>query len=201
MSNSFLGYNKIFSLFKQGTIARSFVASAGNKKPANKRVKGELIPGLNISTLLAKPARPLSAYNLFVREKFDLVKNNDPSRPAGQILSSLAAEWKTLDSNEKAKFLTEAKNQRTTTGPAYKEYRNILSQKVKISTVVKSIQEAGIVKRPKRTSGFNLYVKENFESLSGPLPSRMQTLSNRWKQLPESQKQQFNQRASELPAK
>ena len=220
MSLSLLRIGKLASIMKFDVAARTLVAATSSSKrvtsppKAPKSPKQAKAPKLkpepeqlavinekDLLTLLSKPViRPPSGFNLYVKEQYDDLRRNSPQLSPSQVMKSLSEKWSTMDPNNKGSYLDAAKAQRSQDGPAYSEYRNILSQKVKVSAMLKSIRKAGLTKRiPRGCSGFNLFCRENYPSASGDsLASKMKFLASQWSRTPESLKLEYNDRASKL---
>ena len=175
------------------------VASAGSNKPAaprTPRVKGEVLPGVKIVDLLNKPTRPPSAFNLFMKERLSILKKQ--GEDLRQPFKKLGSEWKNLDPNEKAKFVQAAKSQPKIQD--YVQFRDLMSKKVTLNSVLRSIRESGIVKRPRPANAWSVFLKENWHSVpSGATnKARLQALADKWRRASEAEKQEFQRKAVQL---
>lgn len=217
MSLSLLRIGNLASIMKLDVAARTLVAATSSSKKVPSPPKAPKSPkqaklkpgpqelaefsGKDLISLLSKPVvRAPSGYNIYVKEQYDDLRRNSPHLSPKAVMKDLSEKWSTMEPNRKGQYLDAAKAKRSNAAPAYSEYRSILSQTVKLSTVLKSIRQAGLSKRlPRGRSGFNLFCSERYPSASGDtLASKMKYMASEWSRTPESLKSEYNDRASKL---
>ena len=128
--------------------------------------------------------KKLSGYNVFMKTK--MAELREQNVPSGERMGKIGYLWKNLNEEEK----TEWKNKASNAGHANAEHVTVNVSSTKSN-------------RPKKISGYQLYVKEIMPSVKAqtdlPAKKRMTEIGRMWKALQNEERNAYNIKAIELP--
>ncbi len=138
----------------------------------------------------AKAHRPMSAYNMFVREQFR-IRNEDPDREKGagnsqQIMSTVSGQWAKLSQEEKEKYVQMAS-----------EVNGLAGEAAEAKPAKGKAKAAGESKR--RLTGYNLFYREHKDEIKANREeglTTMKAVGQAWRSLSEEERTAFNERAA-----
>uniref|UniRef100_A0A1A8UDU7 HMG box domain-containing protein n=1 Tax=Nothobranchius furzeri TaxID=105023 RepID=A0A1A8UDU7_NOTFU len=144
------------------------------------------------------PKRPAQARYIYFKSKCAKFQTKHPEMGMTQVLCTLLQEYEALPQKEKA--LYEKKYAQKLV--EYREKMSKFCQKNKMhapqKTYKRNPQDKDIPAKPPG-SGYNLFLKESFESITGKkTPATINSLSQRWRELSEKKKADYNKRCKEL---
>jgi hypothetical protein len=136
----------------------------------------------------AKTRRPMSAYNMFVREQFR-ISHEEGGKEKGtgnsqQIMSTVSGQWATLSAEEKEKYVQMANEANTESGAEPKP------------TKTKAAADGG---KSRRLTGYNLFYREHKDEIKANKEeglTTMKAVGQAWKALTEAERTEYNERAA-----
>lgn len=170
LSAGSLGLSRLIS----STSAIDAAAGAASKKPAATPAKGQKQPAKPVG-----PPKPLSAYQLFMKDALPRLKTSLPSLDQKQRMSKAAEMFRSLTERELQPYQAQYEK----TKAAYETFR----QKEKDA-------------RPK--SGYNLFTVDRVPVLRAklghqtPITEVIKAVGAEWKALPDAQQQQWRDKAA-----
>ncbi len=135
----------------------------------------------------AKAHRPMSAYNMFVREQFRVL-NENPDREKGagnsqQIMSTVSGQWAKLSAEEKEKYIQMASD--------------VNGEPAKDKPAKGKKAAGGESKR--RLTGYNLFYREHKDDIKANREeglTTMKAVGQAWRSLSEDERTAYNERAA-----
>lgn len=183
-------------------------STSASTGPSDSSTKGQLQSKLSqtISQLPERPLRPASAYAYFFGTRVKLEKKRNPDVKMTNVGKMVADAWKSLDPHDKLIYETKANEAKEAYAVKIKEYNKIVKQKVTIEDVSKlfrNLQEESSKKKKTTAShgksGYNLFFAEVIKGQTGR--PDLASVGKKWQQLPESVRNEYNQRAAQTRVK
>merc|ERR1712217_385701 len=134
-------------------------------------------------------------YTLRRREE---IRKDNPKLPNRAMVSQIAEEWREMSAKKKKPFSDKALANK-------KRYERAMDKYIQEhgDSHAKAVKPRG-VRRKRKPSGYNLYIKSQFQKLKAKkgdkleVTSAMTELSKRWKKLSAAQRDTYTKRAAAL---
>ncbi|EFA08515.1 transcription factor A, mitochondrial [Tribolium castaneum] len=151
-----------------------------------------------------KPKKPLTPYFKFIQDHRPALLKQNPNLKVTQVVSQLAADWKTVDPSLKAKYENDYKNEMEEYADQYLRYTESLTteQKMALKEYNKEVKKSKIKRekkkkvrendKPKKPVGpYMLYLMEQAKVSNKKYPQLMKELKGEWAELSPDEKSKY----------
>lgn len=137
-----------------------------------------------------KSSNPMMEHTAFMAYQLNQIPDMGkeyPDKSKSQLMDMINTRWQSLEEAEKSKYMEMAKS--------LGKYMPKQRRKQKDEAEVELCEQTGL-KRPAR-NGFSLFCSQNWNSSNSKPQDRMQLASEKWKQMSDSEKQEYSDLAKQ----
>ncbi|KAI3379581.1 hypothetical protein SNEBB_007417 [Seison nebaliae] len=146
-------------------------------------------------------SRPMTAYTLFVKEKFQLVRNEQKNKSVPDVMKLVASEWSKISANEKESYERRAKILKLNDEKREKinqlsssEKKELRERKKERKRVLELKKEAQSLNKPLRPPNSFLLYLQSLERPPSNEVSAVEFVKNaagKWKELPDGEREKW----------